>query len=118
MGDMDIETNDKAQKLQHETMEKGRLSGEYLAEMRKEVEFYKEEKEKLLADFKAIMDMKDRQIDIMNQEMLKQRADLAEFNIYKEKCSVLEAKINKAESTLGWKIARKLRILGSKLRGH
>ncbi len=118
MGDIDIESNDKAQKLHYETMEKGRLCGEYLAEMQKEVEFYKGEKEKLLTDFKAIMDMKDRQIDIMNQEMQKQRDDLAEFNIYKEKCSVLEARISKAESALGWKIAQKLRILGSKLRGH
>ena len=79
-----------------------------------------EEKELLLSDFRAVSDMKDRQISIINKELLKQKkiSDTIKKELLeeKEKGCALEARINKIESTMSWKITKGLRILGSKLR--
>jgi len=82
--------------------------------LEKELEFSKEERELLRADFEAISDMKDRQIDIIKKELLEQDNGSDELNKYKDRCGVLEARINRMENTLSWRLTKILRVLGSK----
>lgn len=81
----------------------------------KELSNVKKELELLFSDFQSISDMKDRQIEILNRELQKQKDDADEIAKYKDRCSFLEARMNKIEHTMSWKITRGLRFLGSKL---
>lgn len=84
-------------------------------EKMKELDNIKNETELLLSDYQSISDMKDRQIEILHKELEQQKENFEESMVYKEKCNMLEARINKMEHTMSWKITKGLRILGSKL---
>lgn len=80
--------------------------------LKRMIECRKKEKERLMKDFKEILDMKNREIDAIRQEAQKSKEE--ELGIYKEKCNALESRIKKMESTLSWKLTKILRVFGSK----
>ena len=80
-----------------------------------EIETIRKEKEVLYLDAQSVSDMKDRQIEILNRELQKKKDDSEEIARYKDRCSFLEARINKIEHTMSWRITKGLRFLGNKL---
>lgn len=80
-----------------------------------EIEAIRKETEVLYLDAQSVSDMKDRQIEILNRELQKKKDDSEEIARYKDRCSSLEARMNKIEHTMSWRITKGLRFLGSKL---
>ena len=80
-----------------------------------EIETIRKETEVLYLDAQSVSDMKDRQIEILNRELQKKKDDSEEIARYKDRCSFLEARINKIEHTMSWRITKGLRFLGNKL---